>query len=192
MSVNTVPFSPQVHWTLSPSGAVIGGVSDDYSFEIRYPDGSIARVEKSWQPVPVDPEEAAWHKRSDTANMRSTQPDWSWNGPGIPEHKPAFSQLLADADGRIWVRRPGPGYHVDEECNEDPEPGAAFGTLCWLETTTWEVFDDDGRFLGGAELPEGIQAFPQPYVRDNVFLAVYMDDLGTVMVKRYRIALPAD
>ncbi len=189
-SVNNVPFAPQVHWTLSPSGAVIGGVSDDYSFEIRHPDGRIIRVEKSWQPVPVDSDEAGWRRKSATANMRQTQPDWSWNGPAVPSQKPAFSQLVADVDGRIWVRRPGPGYHVDENCNEDPEPEDSFGAPCWRETTTWEVFDDEGRFLGGAELPEGLQASPQPYVRGDLFIAVHMDDLGTVTVKRYRIELP--
>jgi len=189
-SSNSVPFSPQRHWRLLPSGAVIGGVANDYGFDIRYPDGSITRVEKSWEPVPVESAEAAWFKRSATANMRDTQPDWTWNGADIPSHKPAYSALLADASGRIWVRRPGPGYHVEEECNEDPEPGAPFGTPCWRETTTWEVFDEEGRFLGGAELPEEIQMFPPPYVRNDLFLAAYMDEMGTVMVKRYRIVLP--
>ena len=189
-SMNNVPFAPQVHWTLSPTGAVIGGVSDDYSFEIRHPDGRVTQVEKSWEPVPVAAAEAEWFRRSSTANMRNTQPDWTWNGPDIPSYKPAFSQLLADADGRIWVRRPGPGDHVEEECNEDPQPGEPFGTACWREATTWEVFDENGRFLGGAELPEGIQTYPRPYVRGDFFLAGFMDDAGTVQVKGYRIVLP--
>lgn len=189
-SVNSVPFSPRTNWTLSPSGAVIGGVSDDYSFDIRYPDGRTTRVEKSWEPVSVESAEAESFKKSSTANMRNTQPDWTWSGPSIPSHKPAFSQLLADVSGRIWVRRPGPGYHVEEECNEDPEPGSPFGTPCWRETTTWDVFDEEGRFLGDAELPEGIQRFPPPYVRGDLFLAAYMDEVGTVMVKRYRIVFP--
>ncbi|MGD8818070.1 MAG: 6-bladed beta-propeller [Acidobacteriota bacterium] len=192
MSVNNVPFSPSMRWTMSPSRAVIGGVSDDYSFEIRYPDGRITRVEKDWEPVPVQADEADWRKRSATANMRQTQPDWTWTVADIPEHKPAFSDLRADLSGRIWVQRPGPGYHVDEECNEDPEPGEPFGTACWSEKTTWEVFDEEGRFLGGAELPEGLQPYVPPYIRDDVFLTAYIDDMGTVMVKRFRIVLPGN
>ncbi len=191
-SSNSVPFSPQRHWALSLSGAVIGGVSNDYRFDISHPDGSVTRVEKSWEPIPVDAAEGAWFKRSSTANMRSTQPDWTWSGPDIPTSKPAFSQLLADADGRIWVRRPGPGFHIEEACNEEPEPGEPFGAPCWQATSTWEVFDEEGRFLGGAELPEAIQRYPQPYIRGDLFLAAYLDDLGTVMVKRYRIVLPSD
>lgn len=57
-----------------------------------------------------------------------------------------------------------------------------------------DVFDEEGRFLGDAELPEGTQMFPPPYVRGDLFLAAYlaayMDEVGTVMVKRYRIVLP--
>lgn len=78
--------------------------------------------------------------------------------------------------------------------NDDPEPGSPVGTPCWRETTTWDVFDEEGRFLGDAELPEGTQMFPPPYVRGDLFLAAYlaayMDEVGTVMVKRYRIVLP--
>jgi hypothetical protein len=191
-SMNSVPFSPQTHWTLSPSGAVIGGISDDYTFEIRYPDGRITRVEKTWSPVPVQSDEAAWYRRSSTANMRNTQPDWTWTGPDIPANKPAFSSLVADRSGRIWVQRPGPGRHVDEECNEDPEPGEPFGTACWTSESTWEVFDEEGRFLGGADLPDGLQTYVPPFIEDDTYLAAYIDDLGTVMVKRYRIVLPAN
>jgi hypothetical protein len=191
-SVNSLPFAPQSHWTLAPTGAVIGGVSNDYSFDIRYPDGRVTRVQKSWVPVPVQADEAAWIKKNATANMRDTQPDWSWTGPNLPASKPAFSQLLADHDGRIWVRRPGPGYHVQEECNEDPEPGDPFGDACWSETTTWEVFDAEGRFLGGADLPEGIRMYPRPYIRGDAFLTSFMDEIGTVMVKRYQIVLPGN
>ena len=54
--------------------------------------------------------------------------------------------MLADQSGRIWVRRPGPGYHVEGDCTEDPEPGGPF-ERCWMETSTWEVFDEEGRYL---------------------------------------------
>jgi hypothetical protein len=88
------------------------------------------------------------------------------------------------------VRRPGTGYHVEEECNEDPQPGEPFGTACWNQHTTWEVFDENGRFLGGAEVPDGILTFPRPYIRGDLFLAAHMDDAGTVTVKQYRIVPP--
>lgn len=35
----SVPFAPGTVWTVTPSGAIVAGFSDEYSFEIRYPDG---------------------------------------------------------------------------------------------------------------------------------------------------------
>ncbi len=195
MSINTVPFTAQGVWALSPSGAVISGFSDGYTFEIRYPDGSMAMVEKSWEPVKVDPGEADWQRKITTAGLRTTDPEWVWNGPEIPASKPAFSRFLPDRVGRIWVNRPGPGHHVEDECLEDPEPETireAFGQPCWSAGTTWEVFDEEGRFLGTAELPEGVQTSPNPYITEDHFLTSFMDDLGTVMVKRFRIVVPGD
>jgi hypothetical protein len=192
-SINSVPFAPSSSWTLAPSGAVIAGVSTDYAFEIHYPDGRVTRVEKAWRPIPVEPAEAAWQKRLATANMRNTDPEWVWNGPEVPATKPAFSRFLADHSGRIWVNRPGPGYHVEGPCIEDPDVddiSQAYAEPCWRAHDTWEVFDEEGRFLGGADLPEGIQMYPAPHIEDTTFLAAFQDDLGTVTVKRYRIALP--
>ena len=194
-SINTVPFAAQGVWALSPSGAVISGFSDDYTFDIRYPDGSMTMVEKSSEPVPVDPGEAEWQRKMTTASMRMTDRNWVWNGPEIPANKPAFSRFLPDRVGRIWVNRPGPGYRVEGECFEDPDPETvreAFGQPCWRAATTWEVFEEEGRFLGTAELPEGVQISPNPHITEDHFLASFMDELGTIMVKRFRIVLPAN
>ena len=53
------------------------------------------------------------------------------------------------------------------------------------------MFDEEGRFLGGAAIPDGVQTFPRPFMHGDTLLGVFMDDLGTLMVKRYRIVLPA-
>ena len=120
-------------------------------------------------------------------------PDWTWNGRDVPPYKPAFTRLFADNNGRIWIMRPGPGYHIEGECDEDPDADSrSYDEPCWKQTTTWEVFDEEGRFLGGADLPEGVQMSPPPYIRDDVFLAGFMDEAGTIMVKRFRIALPGN
>ncbi len=42
-----VPFAPRVVWALAPSGAVIAGVSEDYSFEIRQAGGGVIEVHKT-------------------------------------------------------------------------------------------------------------------------------------------------
>jgi hypothetical protein len=191
MSTLTVPLTADRHWTLAPSGAMIGGISDDYSFEVHHPDGAVTRIVKSWEPVPVAPDEAAWYRSSTIANLRNTQPDWTWDGPEIPATKPAFSQFIADHSDRVWVRRPGPGFHVEAECNEAPRPGGTrISAPCWSSHNIWEVFDLEGRFLGGAELPDSLSLLATPYIEDDLLVAAVTDDFGTVMVKRYRIVVP--
>jgi hypothetical protein len=187
---SSVPFAPATIWEVAPSGAVIAGVSNEYSFEVRYPDGKVTRVVKPGERVPVDPAEGDWHRKRATAQMRRSVDTWVWNGENVPSVKPAYQQFIPDHSGRVWVVRPGLGYHVEGECDENPEPVLGPRTPCWRSTTSWEVFDEEGRFLGGVELPEGVGSYPDPYIRGDMFLAPVTDDYGTTMVKRYRLEYP--
>lgn len=185
-----VPFLPGVRWVVAPSGAVVAGVSDAYSFEIRYPDGAVTRVVKNDDLIAVDPAEASWHRKRLTARMRTYFPDWTWNGDEIPPFKPAYGFFLPDHSGRIWVAREGPGVHAGGECNENPEPENMGDEPCWRSPLQWDVFDDEGRFLGRAQVPEVVGESPRPYVRGDMFLAAVTDEMGTPMVKRYRMVYP--
>ncbi len=191
VSVSGVPFAPTLTWRLAPSGAIVAGVADDYSFDIVHRDGRVTRVERPWQPVPVEDDEASWARKTTIAGLRRMQPDWTWTGAEIPATKPAFNRFYPDHAGRIWVRRPGPGVRAMGECNEDPTPADPFGgTPCWTESVTWEVFDLEGRFLGPVAMPDGVDAYAAPYVTDNEILAAVADERGTVLIKRYRIVFP--
>lgn len=191
MSISmNVPFAPGTVWTVAPTGAVVAGYADEYSFEIRYPDGAVTRVVKEAGRVAVDPDEADWHRRSTTARMRRNVPDWNWNGPDIPAQKPAYRRLIPDRSGRIWVVRPGPGARVEGECDDNPAPDSARQDPCWRESVSWEVFDDEGRFLGVVGVPDEIGSPSAPYIEDDVFLAPAVDELGTGVVKLLRLHLP--
>jgi hypothetical protein len=191
MSMN-VPFAPSTQWTVAPSGAAIVGASDDYSFEIRYPDGRVTRVVKRYEPVPVEPAEAEWLRASTTAAMRRNAPEWTWNGKDIPATKPAYQRLHPDHSGRVWVARPGPASRVAGDCNENPEPENAREDPCWETPTSWEVFDQEGRFLGGADVPDGVGSYAGAYIKGDMFVVPVSDDMGTIMVKRYRLVYPGD
>lgn len=97
-----VPFSPELLWTVHPSGHFLTGLSSDYRVDLARDDG-VLRIERAADPVPVHDEERAYERDRVVENMRDMDPDWSWNGPPIPEHKPFFHELLAGRDGRIWV-----------------------------------------------------------------------------------------
>ncbi len=120
--------------------------------------------------------------------FRGYYPDWVWNGPEIPPTKPAYSNLLPDQSGRVWVIRSGRGSY-NPLC-DDPEPPR--GTECWIEEAIIDVFGSDGRYLGSVELPENLDLRPVPFIRDDLVIGVVEDEAGTIMVKRYRLVLPRE
>ena len=66
--INSVPFSPTEQWTFHPHGYILGGVSNRYAVDVFRPDGSVLRIERAFEPVPVgageknDAEARAIHK----------------------------------------------------------------------------------------------------------------------------------
>jgi hypothetical protein len=102
--------------------------------------------------------------------------------------------------------RSGPGEPV-EGCSLDREADAwrldRDYNPCWPSGFTVDAFGADGRYLGEVEMPQGLQMSrgqDRPYrpdlynlfVAGDVVLLVVEDDAGTIMVKRYRLALPGE
>jgi hypothetical protein len=190
-TVNGVPFAPGDDYHLMPDGAMVAGASDRYRFGIYRRDGRVLMVEKtSWDPVRVEPAERDWYERAATFNMQNQFEGWAWNGPDIPDHKPAFSLLMPDRSGRVWVARPGPGEHI-EGCDETFFAGRAWlRDPCWRDSLVLEVFETDGRYLGGVEVPAGLRLRPRPYIDGDTVVAYLEDEAGTPWVKRFRLVPP--
>lgn len=186
--VQAIPFQPNGDATFAASGVLVTGHPSAYAFEVRHPDGRVMRIERSWTPVPVLPGEADAHRQAAIDYLRELDPDWTWGDAEIPATKPAFSRLLPALSGETWVVRPGPARH-DESCDEAsfPDDGEAH---CWTEEPLVDVFGPDGRYLGAVTVPAGLQWDPRPHINGSDFIARVEDDAGTVMVKRYRLALP--
>jgi len=124
--------------------------------------------------------------------MRSQFEGWAWNGPRIPNHKPAFSSLVPDRSERVWVGREGPGIK-QEGCAEDPfEDEHWWLNPCWRSETSWEVFQMAGEYLGEVEVPEGLRISPAGFIEDEVIIAEFTDEYGVPFVKRYRLVPPSD
>jgi len=191
----SVPFTPRAMVEMSPVGAWVVGVSDRYRFEVRRFDGTTLAVERRMQPVAVSPAEADWRRESTTASARTRDPEWTWNGPDIPDHKPYFDQLHADQSGRVWVHRSGPSTYY-EDCSQAPGYRALQGDAepqpCWRAETLYDLFDVNGRYLGEVEFPPGYAPHSETFIRDDLLLLSGEDDSGTIMVKRYRLVLPGE
>ncbi len=86
----------------------------------------------------------------------------------LPDRLPAFSQILIDPEGRLWLI----GYRV---LGAEDEPRTA------------TVLSPDGRLLGQLTLPAGLRPFQ---VGDDWILGRTEDELGVVRVVLHRIARP--
>jgi hypothetical protein len=188
-STYSVPYGPYQVSAFSPAGAWIVGVNDAYRFEIHYPNGSITRVEKFWDPVPIGAAEAEYRKRWTTGSIRRNDPDWNWNGPPIPEHKPAYYLFTPSQSNHVLVVREGPSHRVQGPCDETYEDRGPSIESCYEPERAWDLFDLEGNFLGEVIRPAG-RLF-QPFFRDDLALIHVEDEMGTIMVKRYRLTPPA-
>ena len=187
MVASTVaPFSPEFLWTVHPSGHFLTGLSAEYRIELRRDDG-VLRIERAGDPPPVRKEERALMRRSIESSMRNTQPDWNWNGPAIPDHKPFFYELLAGRDGRIWVRV-ATGANAVENQNHDPDNPSSTPVV-WKEPLRYDVFEPDGTYLGAVAPPDGFEYYKAPVFDGDHVWAVTQDELGVERVVRYRIVV---
>ena len=178
-SISTVPFTPEPRWTFSPLGYYVGGLNSRYAVDLFRPGAPRLRIERTTPPVPVATEEGAARQREITENMRTIIPGWVWNGPSVPSTKPPFRELLASAEGNIWVVLSRPARRVPAASTD--------GTDEWVEDVAFDVYEPDGRYLGVVRAPDGFQVSPEPVIRGDTVWAVVEDADGVQFVKRLQL-----
>ena len=188
MTVNHVPFGPGEHAVLSPTGYFIHGINLDYTITLLRDEGPILRIQKDYSPVPVAggerAEEEAWAIR----NMRYTDPNWRWNGPPIPDFKPPYERFYAGDDGTIWVKVHQPASRVEDPSFDPSDPEAIANE--WREPILFDVFDQDGSYLGAVQCPDGLSTHPQPIFTRDWVLGVIRDQFDIQTVVKFRVELP--
>ncbi len=186
-----VPFTADDAWTFSPLGYMVGGVATDYRVDLYRVGEPVLRIERDWTPVPVNPEEAEEQERRIRENFSRRFPGWRWNGPPIPDTKPAFVGLFVGSDGRVWVQASAEGFPTMtvEEAREE-ERRTDRPQIRYRQRVAFDVFEPDGRYLGHVETPEGFTTSPQPIFRGDHVWAVTTGELDMPTVVRYRLELP--
>lgn len=190
-SSRSVPFSPQPHWSFSPRGVFVGGLSTEYRVDVFRQDGTVLRMEREGDPVPVQAVEAEEQRRRITLGLQRQYGSWRWNGPDIPETKPPFTDLFVSGEGDVWVLRSTEGSPVmtaSEAAEEERVSGRP--VLRYREPPAFDVFSADGSFLGPVRVPESFAMDPEPIVRDGYVWAVVRDELDVASVVRFRLVAP--
>jgi hypothetical protein len=80
----------------------------------------------------------------------------------FPPTVPAFSQLMVDSDGHLWVR------HYKQRWSVGPE--------------TWSVFAPEGHLLGTIQTPEDLQV---RQIERDFILGIWTDELDIRYVRKY-------
>jgi hypothetical protein len=131
---------PAKEYALSPLSYVVVGVNDDYSFNVRWPDGRTVRIERTQGPVLYTPgERAEWQAVFD----RYREVGYPVDLGSVPDHKPPYESFLTDEGGRLWVRR-----HVVARKDDTVEPSEEESNrpppVSWVEPEVYDVFEPDG------------------------------------------------
>ncbi|NJD18179.1 MAG: 6-bladed beta-propeller [Gemmatimonadetes bacterium] len=139
--------------------------------------GTLTRiVRRRWEPRPVTPAAAdslLAHVIRGVGATSRTDPRaearvCAFEEAPLPEHMPAFAELLTDPRGNLWVRRYSAEY----------EDGAR----------RWSVFDQTGAWLGDLTTPEGFEVLT---VNADAILGVWRDPLDVQHIRVYGLDWPA-
>jgi hypothetical protein len=179
-----VPFWPSTQWTFSPLGYFIVGVSSEYRFD-QLRAGAVHRVERVVSAVAVHAEERATTRHRLEADYQRRSPDWTWNGPDIPDTKPLWKRIFAGRDGRMWVLRHVTAERVEISLTDERRSDEAAPE--WREPVMFDVFDPDGTYLGEVLAPNDMKMAPEPVFNGDNVWAVTVDSLGVEFVTRFRL-----
>jgi hypothetical protein len=165
LSAARVPFSPQLHWHLTPEGAIWFGTTDEYRLVQRSLAGDTIRiVERDTAPMPITSAERKEALAEE--HLAAFRAAGVLDPAKVPENHPFWSGFTVSSDGFLWV------------IPRMPDGGAA----------AFDVFDPEGVYLGRIPVDEpGLQPGPAPVVRGDRLYAVVRDDLGVPYVVTMRV-----
>lgn len=155
----TLPFGRTTQMTTGPDGRLYSGWTDSLHIRAHSLEGSSSIAASiATEPVPVTDADRDSVLSDVSSGMRSVI------APALPDTKPAFTELVLAADGRLWVRRP----------HEGPNADAAM----------WWVLDPDEQTIREARLPTDVEI---SVVQNGRVYGTTTTDVGAPAVVRYRI-----
>lgn len=145
--------------------------TDRYEIRRYQPDGTLSGlIRHASEPVPITAAETdeLVRQRVELAETEAQRRIAEQFGEGLhlPPTMPAFAEMLADADGNVWVQE-----------------------FVWPEGAgaRWSVLSPAGRWLGDVEMPEGLRP---TYIGADVVVGVWTDELDVEYVRVHELRKP--
>jgi hypothetical protein len=173
VTVFGAPFARGPRWDVAPDGRVAYGRGDAYVIDLyaNAPDvrlvARVRRTEPSLEATEAD--RSAYrepYQRPSLPEATRRRHAEILETVSYPATWPAYTQLLFDAAGRLWVRRP---VHAGES------------------VIPRDVFTPEGVYLGEVTFPGRLNVL---LIGDDAVYGVERDELDVPAVVRYRIARP--
>lgn len=171
-------FAPEPIWALAPDG-IWFGINNEFRVS-RYSNGELTSVitrEGAGNPVTEADERMLMRAIERVMRASGQVPpaaiEQVMQSVEIGDNFPAFLQLRAGPDQSLWVQKFADLSGLSDEERAELNPLTGFGS------DTWEVFDDQGRYLGDVEMPKKFQ--PLLFRQDMVY-GVWRDDLDVQYV----------
>lgn len=171
------PFSPLVHWDVTPEGKIVIGYSKNYEIEIYdIIKGKLFSFTHDYEPVKVTDEDKEVFFSSIASGIVSSRggvmqrgaPDFVRKNTEFPKIKPSFDGILVDSEGNILVR----SYRKNRAD----------------ERKFFDAFDSKGNFLGIVKIEGESIFFSGVRIRENYFWQQEPDKEGLIKVVKYRIS----
>jgi hypothetical protein len=169
VSVRSLPFAKRAVAD-GAAGRIVLAVTDRPEWRILDASGAVTRIVRlAAEPPEVTP--ADWDRARDASIPEDADAEvrnrvmLEFEEMSRPDRWPAFSDLLLDDQGHLWVQRFAPPWEED---------GPA----------SWWVFNPDGILLGEVALPT---RFEVDQIRGDRIVGRWEDDLGVQQVRVYRV-----
>ena len=177
-------FAPEPVWIVLGDGRLVTGLSSEYSLAIQDSEGAtraIVRRDVERRPVSdrdeqtlMDVFRTAWEEQ---AQVPPEMISMLMEAIQFEEYWPAVARLMSGPDQTLWVQRVEPQAAMGDLTAEALQAGD-------IGSRFWDVFNDQGEYLGVVELPERFTPFR--FVGEALY-GVTRDDLEVQRVMRLRL-----
>ena len=177
-------FSPEPIWDLAPNGSFVSAMNSAYRVEFWDDAGRLTQVlerDVTRSEITESDQETVRELLRKLIAEQGVPPQAAQaviEGMRFAEFYPAFLNMLVAADGSVWLQQIQTADALAASGAFNPQD---------LGSSSWDVFDHDGRYLGILEFPPKFT--PLKILGDDVY-GVLRDDLDVQYLTRFRIDRP--